>query len=96
MKRFYDSAISSSPHIRSQESTRTIMRDVVIALLPALIGACWFFGLRALMLAAVALVCLAGRIARRLRPEAGEGAKNVIKLIGMLICAGGALLAILG
>ena len=50
----------------------------------------------ALMLASVALVCLAGRIARRLRPEAGEGAKNVIKLIGMLICAGGALLAILG
>ena len=55
MKRFYDCAISSSPHIRSQESTRTIMRDVVIALLPALIGACWFFGLRALMLAAVSV-----------------------------------------
>ena len=49
-----------------------------------------------LMLAAVAVVCLAEKIARRLRPEAGEGAKNAVKLIGLAICAGGALLAILG
>ena len=28
---------SSSPHIRSNESTRTIMMDVIIAMIPALI-----------------------------------------------------------
>lgn len=49
-----------------------------------------------MMLCAVALVCLAGRIAKRLRPEAVEGTKNALKLAGMVICAGGALLAILG
>ena len=49
-----------------------------------------------LMLAAVAIVCLAGKIAHRLWPEAQEGAKNAVKLIGLVICAGGAMLAILG
>ena len=49
-----------------------------------------------MMLSAVALVCLAGRIAKRLRPEAVEGTKNALKLAGMVSCAGGALLAILG
>ncbi len=55
MKHFYETTISSSPHIRSNESTQTIMRDVLIALLPALVGGCWFFGLRALVLAAVSV-----------------------------------------
>jgi len=55
MKHFYATTISSSPHIRSSESTQTIMRDVLIALLPALAGGCWFFGLRALLLAAVSV-----------------------------------------
>lgn len=53
MKHFYETTVSSSPHIRSKDSTQTIMRDVVMALLPALAGACYFFGLRALMLALV-------------------------------------------
>lgn len=42
-------SFSCSPHVRSKDSTRTIMRDVLIALLPALIGACFFFGIRALV-----------------------------------------------
>ncbi|MEA4964238.1 MAG: RnfABCDGE type electron transport complex subunit D [Oscillospiraceae bacterium] len=53
MKHFYETAISSSPHIRSKDNTQTIMRDVVVALLPALAGACYFFGFRALVLAVV-------------------------------------------
>ena len=55
MKHFYATTISSSPHIRSSESTQTIMRDVLIALLPALAGGCWFFGFRALTLAVVSV-----------------------------------------
>ena len=47
---FKSTAISSSPHIRSKDSTQTIMRDVILALVPAIAGACWFFGLRALTL----------------------------------------------
>ncbi|MGB7605175.1 MAG: RnfABCDGE type electron transport complex subunit D [Lutisporaceae bacterium] len=47
--------VSSSPHIRSGESTKKIMSDVVIALLPALFAGIWFFGLKALWLTMVAV-----------------------------------------
>ena len=49
MKYFYDLTISSSPHVHSSITTRTIMRDVLIALVPALIGSVYFFGFRALL-----------------------------------------------
>ncbi len=49
MKYFYELTISSSPHIHSPETTTTIMRDVLIALLPALLGSVYYFGFRALM-----------------------------------------------
>ena len=52
-------ALSSSPHIRASQSTRTIMRDVCIALLPALIAAVVFFGFRALTVTLVSVAaCL--------------------------------------
>ena len=53
MTDYPEMTLSSSPHVRHADSTRTIMRDVILALLPALGGAVWFFGLRALMLALV-------------------------------------------
>lgn len=40
--------ISSSPHAHSSSSTAVIMRDVCIALLPALAAAVYFYGARAL------------------------------------------------
>ncbi len=46
---------TSSPHIRSHETTRSIMLDVIIAMLPALLVACMKFGLRALTLTAVSV-----------------------------------------
>ncbi|MEG1972054.1 MAG: RnfABCDGE type electron transport complex subunit D, partial [Oscillospiraceae bacterium] len=46
--------ISCSPHIRGTENTSSVMRDVLIALLPALFASVWLFGFRALM---VTLVC---------------------------------------
>ena len=48
MKYYYELTISSSPHVHSPVTTRTIMRDVLIALVPALIGSVCFFGFRAL------------------------------------------------
>ena len=39
---------TSSPHIRGSQTTQSIMRDVIIALIPALLFACWNFGPRAL------------------------------------------------
>ena len=42
--------VSSSPHLRNEKvSTRGLMTDVVIALLPAAIASVWFFGGSALM-----------------------------------------------
>ena len=55
MKYYYELTISSSPHVHSPVSTRTIMRDVLIALVPALMGAVYFFGLRALMVTLVSV-----------------------------------------
>ncbi len=55
MKYYYELTISSSPHVHSPVTTRTIMRDVLIALIPALAGAVYFFGLRALMVTLVSV-----------------------------------------
>ncbi len=46
---------TSSPHIRGSETTQGIMKDVIIAMLPALAYACFNFGLRALTLTAVSV-----------------------------------------
>ena len=53
MKYVYELTISSSPHAHSSTTTQTVMRDVLIALLPALAGSVYFFGLRALMVTLV-------------------------------------------
>lgn len=47
---------TSNPHIRGSETTRSIMLDVIIAMLPALAFACVNFGFRALTLTAVSVV----------------------------------------
>ena len=47
---------SSSPHIKAQNSTRRIMIDVCIALMPATITGAVFFGLYALLLVALAVL----------------------------------------
>lgn len=45
--------VSSSPHLRTKTDTASIMRDVVIALIPALLAAVLVFGFRALLVTAV-------------------------------------------
>ena len=47
---------TSSPHIRGNETTRSIMLDVIIAMVPALIFGIYNFGLRALTLTAVSVI----------------------------------------
>jgi len=49
-------SISSSPHIRESRSVPHIMRDVVIALVPAMVAGFLFFGFRSLMLIASAVI----------------------------------------
>ena len=57
MKYYYEMTISSSPHAHGKTTTQTIMRDVLIALSPALIGSVYFFGIRALVLTMVSVLC---------------------------------------
>ncbi|MBP3494069.1 MAG: RnfABCDGE type electron transport complex subunit D [Oscillospiraceae bacterium] len=50
---------SSSPHIRSNEDTRSIMLDVIIAMLPALGMSIYVFGIQALVLTLISVAsCL--------------------------------------
>lgn len=48
--------VSSSPHIRTEDNTRQIMLDVLIALLPALCLSVFVFGARALALTVVSVL----------------------------------------
>lgn len=52
--------ISSSPHIRSNETVKGIMRDVIIALMPAVLAGIYFFKFRAalVMITAIASAVL--------------------------------------
>lgn len=52
--------LTVSPHIHSGRSTGGIMRDVLIALLPATAAGAYIFGLRALLVVAVCVVCCVG------------------------------------
>ena len=47
---------TSSPHIRGNETTRSIMLDVIIAMLPAVLFGVYNFGLRALTLTLVSVI----------------------------------------
>ncbi len=55
MKYFYELTVSSSPHAHAKQTTQTIMRDVLIALAPALVGSVYFFGFRALVLTLISV-----------------------------------------
>jgi len=48
--------VSSSPHVRDEGSVQKVMSDVVIALLPATIGAVYYFRTRALILILIAVI----------------------------------------
>lgn len=52
--------VGSSPHIRSEATVSTVMRDVVIALIPTLLAGIYFFGLRALLVTLVSVAFAVG------------------------------------
>ena len=47
--------VSCSPHVHAPDGTRDIMLDVLIGLIPAMVGAIFTFGLRSLCVAAVSV-----------------------------------------
>ena len=52
--------LSSSPHVSTSDTVRKIMSKVLLALLPAVAAGIWFFGLRALWVIVLTLVCCVG------------------------------------
>lgn len=52
--------VTCSPHIRDNASTQSIMRDVLIALVPALIASVWVFGFSALLRVIVCVIFAVG------------------------------------
>ena len=48
--------VSGTPHVRSKESIQSIMRDVIIALIPATAAGIYYFGLNALILIIASIV----------------------------------------
>ena len=67
--------VSASPHIRDHATTSTIMRDVLIALAPAMIAATIIFGFRALLMTAV---CVAACVFFEYATERILGRTNTI------------------
>ena len=60
MKYYYELTVSSSPHVHQDVTTRTIMRDVLIALAPAMVFSVVNFGIRALLVTLVSVVACYG------------------------------------
>ncbi|MBR7142363.1 MAG: RnfABCDGE type electron transport complex subunit D [Clostridia bacterium] len=48
--------INTSPHIRGEDRVRLIMADVLVALFPAVVAGCYFFGLRVLVLCLISVL----------------------------------------
>ena len=49
--------VSSSPHVHSKTTISSIMGDVIIALMPALIAGVYFFGLRSALVVTTSVAC---------------------------------------
>lgn len=48
--------VSASPHIKDDKTTATVMRDVIIALIPALLGSFLYFSFRALIIISISVL----------------------------------------
>lgn len=98
-----------SPHIRAPESTRSVMLDVIIALLPALAFSVYYFGWRSLTLTVFTVLCCLffERLYRRLMKKPSAPGDLSAAVTGTLlafclpvtapywVCAAGAAFAIL-
>ena len=52
--------VTASPHIRDNSTTRGLMGNVVIALVPSIVAATFIFGMRALLVVGVTVAACVG------------------------------------
>ena len=85
--------ISNTPHVRSKTTTKSIMLDVVIALIPASIMGIVYFGIRAAVIIALSIISCAGsEIVFRLIKK--EDFKSILKQYDHTSTVTGLLLAL--
>lgn len=79
--------VSPSPHAHAPGGISSIMRDVIIALLPAMAASLWFFGVRALVLECVCVAtCVFGEwCARRAMGRPGTTGDLSAVVTGLLL-----------
>ncbi len=79
--------VSVSPHLRDRVTVPKIMRSVIVALLPALLGSVYFFSMRALWLvvAGTASAVLTEAICQRLRGRPTTISDGSAVVTGMLL-----------
>lgn len=82
-------SVSISPHIHDGSSTRRIMLDVIIALLPASFVSIWLFGMRALILltGSIAAAVLAEMVSRKLMKRDTDSIYDLTAVITGLLLA---------
>ncbi len=52
--------VSASPHLRTDESTQSLMANVIVALTPCVVASAILYGVRALLLVAVSIIACVG------------------------------------
>ena len=48
--------VSASPHVRSEETTQSLMANVIVALCPCVVASAIIFGVRALLVTVVSVI----------------------------------------
>ncbi|MFC1517134.1 RnfABCDGE type electron transport complex subunit D [Candidatus Margulisiibacteriota bacterium] len=86
--------LSSGPHLRDKDSTEQIMRDVLLALVPAFVASVIFFGLRSILLVIVSVffAVLTGMICdvmRRRKSTIHDGSAVLTGVLLALTCPPG-------
>lgn len=86
-KKEHELIVSVSPHIRSEESVSKIMWTVNLALAPALIGAVYYFGFRALYVTALCIFAalFSEWLVNRMTSKAGTLADGSAFVTGLLL-----------
>ena len=79
--------LSGSPHVHGEMTVKAIMWGVVIALIPAFLVSCWYFGFNALLITFVAIVSCVGfeyviqKFVMKMDPSITDGSAVVTGLL---------------
>ena len=76
--------VSSAPHVHGKDSTRSIMGDVLIALIPATVMGVYCFGLNAALLVVLGIASAAASLSEANATDGMRTLEEVMKLYNEL------------